>query len=336
MNIVLLYADDWTHKTLGKINPFVKTPNLDKLADKGVMFTHNCVTTSVCWISRATLMTGQYVSTHKNMFPEDGEFYKDWNNTLFGKLAANGYYNAFFGKWHNAKDDKYLRKDIPSRRFYYGYHINGQGKHITQENEDDAMTFLKRKPYEKEKKPFFMTVSFFATHAKDGDPKQYTAMNSSMSLYENDTLPFPANGGDDAWKRMPHFIGDRCRARKEWRVRYRNLTMFQHHMKNMYRMATEVDTACGTIIAELERQGLMDNTMIIFTTDNGNLHSEHGMGGKAFPHEESIRVPLIVLDPRMDRGKAGMVNDDFTLNVDLAPTILSVSSRYPQRLGFGF
>ena len=58
MNIVLLYADDWTYKTLGKVNPFVKTPNLDKLADKGVMFTHNCVTTSICWMSRATLITG--------------------------------------------------------------------------------------------------------------------------------------------------------------------------------------------------------------------------------------------------------------------------------------
>jgi arylsulfatase len=78
--------------------------------------------------------------------------------------------------------------------------------------------------------------------------------------------------------------------------------------------------------------------MIIFTTDNGNFHSEHGMAEKWFPHEESIRVPLIVLDPRMDRGKAGMVNDDFTLNVDLAPTILSVSSMHPHKdwvFGFG-
>jgi arylsulfatase len=323
MNIVLLYADDWTYKTLGKINPYVQTPNLDKLADKGVMFTHNCVTTSICWMSRATLITGQYVSTHKNMWPQDGKFYEDWNNTLFGQMAANGYHNALFGKWHNGMNDKYLKQSLHSRRFYYGYHINDKGKHITQENEDHAMEFLKSKPYKK--KPFFLTVSFFATHAVDGDPKQYYAMNSSMSLYTNENVTFPSNGGDEAWKRMPYFIGDRCEGRARWKKRYLTLAMFQHHMKNMYRMATEVDTACGNIIAELERQGIRDNTMIIFTTDNGNFHSEHGMSEKWFPHEESIRVPLIVWDPRMDRGKAGMVNDDFTLNVDLAPTILSVS-----------
>jgi arylsulfatase len=324
MNIVLLYADDWTYKTLGKINPYVKTPNLDKLADRGMMFSHNCVTTSICWMSRATLITGQYVSTHRNMWPQDGEFYKDWDNTLFGKMADAGYHNALYGKWHNAMNDTYLKKSIPSRKFYYGYHINDNGKHITQENEDDAMQFLKRKRYGT--LPFFLTVSFFATHAVDGDPNQYYAMKSSMSLYANDTLPFPSNGGEDAWNRMPYFVGDRCEARRRWETRYKTLAMFQHHMKNMYRLATEVDTACGNIIAELERQGLMDNTMIIFTTDNGNFHSEHGMAEKWFPHEESIRVPLIVFDPRMDRKKAGMVNDDFTLNVDLAPTILSVST----------
>ena len=275
----------------------------------------------------------QYVSTHQNMWPRDKEFYKDWDNTLFGKMAANGYHNALFGKWHNGVNQDYLKTGIPSRRFYYGYHMR-QGKHITQENEDDAMDFLKRKPYGT--KPFFLTVSFFATHAVDGDPKQYIAMNSSMSLYANDTLPFPSNGGSESWNRMPYFIGEECETRQRWRTRFATLAMFQHHMKNMYRMATEVDTACGNIIAELERQGLVNHTMIIFTTDNGNFHSEHGMAEKWFPHEESIRVPLIVWDPRMDRGKAGMVNDDFTLNVDLAPTILSVSNAIRNRADFWF
>ena len=96
-------------------------------------------------------------------------------------------------------------------------------------------------------------------------------------------------------------------------------------MRNYYRLATEVDTTCGRVLAELERQGLRDNTLVIFTTDNGYFHAEHGLADKWYPHEESIRVPLIVRDPRMAQAKRGQTNDDFTLNVDLAPTILAAA-----------
>jgi arylsulfatase len=124
---------------------------------------------------------------------------------------------------------------------------------------------------------------------------------------------------------MPYLFGERNEGRKRVNDRYKTAALYQTKMKNMYRMATEVDTACGKIIEELERQDLLKNTMIIFTTDNGNFHSEHGLSDKWFPHEESIRVPLIVWDPRMPSSKAGTTNDELTLNVDLAPTILSVS-----------
>ena len=96
-------------------------------------------------------------------------------------------------------------------------------------------------------------------------------------------------------------------------------------MKNYYRLATEVDTTCGRILAELKKQGVDDNTLVIFTTDNGYYHAEHGLADKWYPHQESIRVPLIVRDPRMPKGMRGKTNADFTLNVDLAPTILAAA-----------
>jgi arylsulfatase len=96
-------------------------------------------------------------------------------------------------------------------------------------------------------------------------------------------------------------------------------------MKNYYRLATEVDTTCGRVIDELKKQGLYDNTLIIFVGDNGYFHAEHGLADKWYPHQESIRVPLIVRDPRMDPSKRGGTNDDFTLNVDLAPSILAAT-----------
>ena len=88
-------------------------------------------------------------------------------------------------------------------------------------------------------------------------------------------------------------------------------------MKAYYRMATEVDTTVGRVLAELRAQGLDENTLVIFTTDNGYFHGEHGLADKWYPYEESIRVPLIVRDPRMPKIKRGTTNDDFVLNVDL-------------------
>ena len=96
-------------------------------------------------------------------------------------------------------------------------------------------------------------------------------------------------------------------------------------MKNYYRLATEVDATCGRVLEELKKQGLFDNTLVIFTTDNGYFHGEHGLADKWYPHEESIRVPLIVRDPRMAAEKRGTTNGDFTLNADLAPTILAAT-----------
>ena len=96
-------------------------------------------------------------------------------------------------------------------------------------------------------------------------------------------------------------------------------------MKNYYRLATEVDATCGEILAELQEQGVAENTLIIFTTDNGYYHAEHGLADKWYPHQESIRVPLIIHDPRMAIEYRGETNDEYTLNVDLAPTILSAA-----------
>jgi arylsulfatase A-like enzyme len=94
-------------------------------------------------------------------------------------------------------------------------------------------------------------------------------------------------------------------------------------------MATEVDSACGAILEELMRQGELDNTyFIIFTTDNGNFHSEHGLADKWYPRQESVqRTPLIICDPRMKH--KGTTNDAFTLNIDLPPTILGVAGIAP-------
>jgi arylsulfatase len=321
LNILLLYADDWRYDTLGIAgNPIVKTPVLDQLASEGIHFTENCVTTSICWVSRATLFTGQYMARHGTK--KRSEFFANPNETIFALLQNQGYYNGHVGKLGTGKSH-FQKPYIPGNMGVYGgWHVNKQGLHITDKNTMDALKFLDKRP---RSRPFFLHLGFYATHAVDGDPRQYIPQNGSMSMYVNDTVPFPITGREKSWKKMPSFFTDSNEGRYRFKLRYDTVRKHQSMMKNYYRMASEVDTACGKVLKKLEEQGELNNTLIIFTTDNGNFHAEHGLADKWYPHQESIRVPLIIKDPRMPKHKAGTVNDEFTLNIDLAPTILAAA-----------
>jgi arylsulfatase len=319
-NVVVLFADDWRFDTLGVAgNPIVKTPNLDALASRGVRFKQNCVTTAICGVSRATLFTGQWMSRHGNKGFK--EFKTPWAETYPGLLRDNGYWVGHVGKWHNGK---FPAENFDFGRSYSGRHWmeqeDGTMIHVTQKNENDSMEFLKDRPKDK---PFCLTLAFFATHAEDSNPKQFLPQPQSMSLYENDTIPVPPNATEESWKRLPPFFTEKNEGRNRWHWRFDTPEKYQTMMKNYYRLASEVDATCGKVIEELKRQGIYDNTLVIFTTDNGYYHAEHGLADKWYPHQESIRVPLIIDDPRMNKDTRGMTDDHFTLNVDLAPTILA-------------
>lgn len=324
MNILVLYADDWRHDTLGCAgNPIVKTPILDGLAKQGLRFSHNYVTTSICGVSRANLFTGQWMSRHGNR--AFAPFDTPWSETYPGILRDNGYFVGHIGKWHNGK--------FPADKFDFGkayadthWHKEEGGTeiHVTKKNERDALQFLQQRPAEK---PFCLTVAFFATHAEDSNPRQYLPQPASMDLYKDVSIPFPSNGKDEDFYRLPKFLAqDKNEGRVRWHWRFDTPDRYQDYMKNYYRLASEVDTTCGAILAELRRQNLFDKTLIIFTTDNGYFHGEHGLADKWYPYQESIRVPLIISDPRIQPARRGQVSDAMTLNVDLAPTILSAAN----------
>jgi arylsulfatase len=326
LNVVLFFADDWSFNMIGKTNPYLQTPNLDRLAEEGMHFSHNCVVASVCMQSRATLYTGQYSMRHQtymswqNVKMYDGD---NWNYTLYPTMMSQNYHVGFFGKYHHLEE---WPRSVPTftqfKSLPYEHLINRGGvvKHVTQLNEEDGIEFLDNRPDEK---PFFLTVSFFATHAMDGDPAQYIPMNSSMHLYQDTPVPYPQTYTEEHWKMMPYFFTDHNEGRHRFGFRYKDRDMYQHHMKNTCRMVTEVDTAIGNMIDKLKDQGVYDNTMIIFTTDNGNMHGQHGLAEKWYSYEESLRTPLIIKDPRMPTELVGTTNDEFTLNIDLAPTIIS-------------
>jgi arylsulfatase A-like enzyme len=323
LNIVVLYADDWRHTTLGCAgNPVVKTPQLDRLAGEGIRFTQACVTTAICGVSRASLMTGQWMSRHGNT--AFAPFKTPWAETYPGLLRANGYFVGHVGKWHNGT---FPAGKFDFGRAYAGTHwmkqADGTPIHVTQKNENDALEFLRTRPADK---PFCLTVAFFATHAEDSNPLQYLPQPASMQLYQDVTIPVPPNASDESFHRLPPFIAnEKNEGRARWHWRFDSPPKFQRMMKNYYRLASEVDTTCGRVLAELKAQGVLDRTLVIFTGDNGNFHAEHGLADKWYPYEESIRVPLIVRDPRMAPARHGQTRDEFALNVDLAPTMLAAA-----------
>lgn len=322
LNILILYGDDWRHDTLGVAgNPVVKTPHLDKLAGEGVRFTHNYVTTSICGVSRASLYSGQWMSRHGAR--QFVMWKTPWELSFPGLLRENGYHTGHVGKWHNRPDPE---DKFDFGRFYNGRHWyptpDGGKIHSTARNEKDALEFLATRPKDK---PFFLNVAFFTPHAEDGNPEQYLPQPETADLYQDIMIPVPSNATEESWKRMPAFFNDKNEGRNRWTWRFDTPEKYQKMMKNYYRLITGNDATCGRILAELEKQGVLDNTLVIFTTDNGYFHGEHGLADKWYPHEESIRVPLIIRDPRMAREKHGSTNDAMTLNVDLAATILTAA-----------
>jgi len=323
LNVLLLYADDWRHDTLGCAgHPVVKTPHLDRLAREGVRFSRNAVTTSICGVSRATLFTGQWMSRHGNR--GFNAWQTPWEETFPARLRAAGYWVGHVGKWHNGR--------FPAERFdfgrsYAGRHwiqeADGSRIHVTSKNERDALEFLRKRPSDR---PFQLTVAFFAAHAEDGHPQQFLPQPESMALYREARVPVPRTMTESHFSRLPSFLGNETNeGRRRWRWRFDTEDRYQEYMKNYYRLVTEVDEACGRLLRELEQQELLNRTLVVFTTDNGYLHGEHGLADKWYPFEESIRVPLIVRDPRLAPGRRGQVREELTLNVDLAPTLLAAA-----------
>jgi len=331
LNILFFYADDWTMNVLGKLNKYVETPNIDKMADEGILFTNNCVTTSICWISRASMCTGTYASRHLLLQPSHMTLFQThaWNETLFPLLKANGYYTGLVGKWHAPQPSHEMSMAFDYRKCYYGRHWerrDGVMRHVTDLNLEDSLDFLQNRPRDKK---FALKVSFFATHAWDGRNPPYEPKNETKAKYYNNvTIPRPKTATEAHWKDMPHFFRSTNEGRNRWRNRF-DPPNYQNSIKDLYRMATEVDYAVGKIIDLVKEQGIYNETLLIFTTDNGNMHGEHGLAEKWYPYEESIRVPLVIVDPRMHKSQHGSRNDEFTLNIDLAPTILGAAKIPP-------
>jgi arylsulfatase A-like enzyme len=170
-------------------------------------------------------------------------------------------------------------------------------------------------------------MSFKSPHVQDQDPEQFLSDPQLADLYKDVIIPPPAKSAARFFHQFPLSV-QVSENRRRWAARFSSPEMYQRSVKNYYRLITGVDNVVGRIVSYLDSAGLADNTIIVFTSDNGFYLGERGLAGKWMMHEESIRTPLIVADPRL-RASHGKRREAMTLNIDMAPTMLEMAGLTP-------
>ena len=314
-NIIFVLTDDQRWDALGCMgHPFLKTPNMDRLASEGVLFENAFVTTSLCSPSRASFLTGRYAHSHG--VRSNATVWNNQNVTFLELIKASGYDTAFIGKWHMPGKglpqlrglDRFISFTALAGQGMYnncpliidGVETAREGKYITEDLTDFAIQFI-----EKERtNPFCLYLSHKAAHFG------YLPPDHLNRLYNNVDLHLPPESN-----RWTPFTGKN--------LIYGQLFPLDYMYRNYCETLVSVDEQLGRVIDKLEDLGELDNTVIIYAGDNGFFWGEHGLIDKRLAYEESIRIPFIVRGPQIIRNP-GRRAGQMILNIDLAPTLLDM------------
>jgi arylsulfatase A-like enzyme len=328
-NIIFLMADDQNTYSMGCYgNEDVQTPNMDRLAGDGMIFDRHYVTTAICMGSRANVFTGMYEYktgcnfVHGNLAPEL------WAKSYPVLLREAGYLTAFAGKFGIVVEGKGICEE--DFDFYGG--AKGQSDYRTARN--PSMTeYADKYPHSTlsygafgrdvirdsvaKKRPFCLSISFKAPHRPTTpDPK-------FDHIYKGKKFSKPANYG----RRYGEHLAPQSKQGRQY-VRFEEWgydKKYDEVMATYHQQIYAIDVALGMIRKELERQGVEQNTIIIYTSDNGFICGSHGYGSKVLPMEESSRVPLIIYDPRSTSAGKKIRCQQLTGNIDFAATILELA-----------
>ena len=329
-NIVFFFTDDQTSSALGCYgHPLARTPNIDRLAVQGTRFENAFVSQSICWVSRTTILTGLtgrsygVPGNHDMAKPEAVEkLYVDY-------LRDAGYRTGFVGKWHAKMPKGWKAQDHfdefhpIGRNPFYKKQEDGTLRHETELIVDRGIEFIENQPRDK---PFAMNMWFNACHAEDGDRRpgigHFPWPRAMDGMYEEDEIAPPHLNDPEIFEKQPGFLKTTInRERFFWR--WNTDKRYRINMRAYLRMVSGIDHAIGRFLKALEEQGLAENTIIVYTADNGYHLGNRGFAGKWSHYEESLRVPMVVYDPRV-KGKArGQVRRESVLNLDLPSTFLS-------------
>jgi len=352
--VVFILTDDQRWDTLScEGHPFLKTPNLDRIAAEGARFANMFVTTSLCSPSRASFLSGLYAHSHGvvNNFTD----YPADLPSFPRVLQEQGYETAYIGKWHMGE-----QSDDPRPGFDYWAAHKGQGDYYdtefnivetmesrqggsvsrvsdgrrevlkgyyTHRVTDLAVQWLQKRG----ERPFLLILGHKAPHTP------FTPEEKYRHIYDDVEIAYPESAFDLADK--PDWVKERI---DTWHGIYGPLYGFREkfpdtspesvkHFADFVRAYTaaikSIDDSVGRVYEALKATGQLDDTLIVFAGDNGMFLGEHGMTDKRTMHEESIRVPLLVRYPAL--AKAGTVVHEQVLNIDVAPSILDICGAPP-------
>jgi len=324
-NILFLLTDDQRYDTLGVTgNTLLPTTQLDRLAADGILFDKSFVVSSACAPNRAAILSGMF---NRSMGVRD--FSADFPPEVAGDLypfviRRAGYTIGFIGKWGVAATiDSTIEPYAKQFDFWRGF--TGQGDYYTKERQDRHLTqvmadqvgeFLDFTAKEKPGQPWCLSVSFKAPH---GPWDQFDRRFSE--LLADTRIPPPPTLTEEEVAKLPPFL-------RTYRLMLNGRSLQQvskahaEFTRAYQRLIAGIDEAVGRIRADLEARGLADNTVILFSSDNGHFLHEWGFYGKWLMYEPSIRVPLIAVDPRLPQDLRGRRSEALTLSIDYAPTMI--------------
>ena len=335
-NFIYIMTDDHAAHMLSAYGSAIAlTPNLDRIAEGGMLFENAFVTNSLCAPSRAVLLSGKY--SHKNGQLSNRDTF-DGSQQTFPKLMREaGYETALIGKWHLKSEPTGFDywKVLPGQGRYHDPEFIEMGKRVRHEGyvtdliTDFVLQWLENRP---EDLPFLLLYHHKAPHGPWEPDEKHRAM------FAGETIAEPPHFDDDFSNRASAAADSESDLEPELAARYtrwgsppppeldalgRKKWVYQRYVKDYMRVVASVDDNVGRLLDHLDRTGLAANTVLIYTSDNGMFVGDHGLFDKRFMYEEPLRVPLLVRYPPMIR--PGSRTEAMALNLDFAPTILDLA-----------
>lgn len=352
-NVLMVFTDDHAAHAISAYGSRInRTPQLDRLAQAGMRFDNAFVTNSICAPSRAVLLTGKH--SHRNGQLSNEERF-DGSQPTFPKLfQAAGYTTAMLGKWHLQSDPTgfdHWRVLVGQGTYYNPRFLHPDGSEVLRGYTTDLITdmaigWLEQRDRDK---PFLLFVQHKAPH------REWTPAARHVDLYADVTIPEPDTLFDAGTSRAPGFATQTMSvardlsdldlkrelprnldeaqravlanayaaqnaAGEQLRGEARTRFLYQRYIKDYLRCVAAVDEGVGRLLDWLDRNGLADDTIVIYASDQGFFLGDHGFYDKRFMYEEALRFPLLWRWP--GQVAPGSVNADLVQNLDLAPTLL--------------
>ncbi|MBE0653204.1 MAG: sulfatase-like hydrolase/transferase, partial [Bacteroidales bacterium] len=334
-NIIFIMADDQRYDMLScNGNPYVKTPHLDRLAAEGCNFTNAFTVSGVCSPSRAVFFTGKYA--HQCGAPQI-----IWNNhtfrmneTPFPEVLHNeGYYSAHIGKWHLGEGQK------PKKGYDYwaGFewlgnffnttlHVNGKEEQHEGFSDDILAGMAAEKIHHMAtlSQPFCLFVGLKAPHLPFSYPERYSDYLSDVQIAQ----PGSIDEDYDESGRAPIMKTNVIKIRT-FQGGIPAFGSWDNYIKSYYRSSQALDDAVGIILDAIDEAGITNETIVIYSSDQGYTLGEHGMTEKHYAYEQVMRIPMIIRYPEMIQ--PGITPSQMVLNMDLAPTVLDLCGVTPPK-----